>query len=139
MSGRETEGRFYPELTPAERQFIEKEAKRHNVTPNQMLEAMMLSFFKEHDQKTYEEAKEHADPKALKLIEKAKEAQHAKELETTKKIAKFMKIEDGEWWIEKLHGFYAILKNGKVTVPQELREKLELEEDQFVKVTVDTA
>lgn len=66
--GETREGRYYPKLSKAERAFIVKEAKRHNVTPNIMLEAMMLSFFKTHDKKGYENMKQVVDPKALALV-----------------------------------------------------------------------
>ena len=69
MSKRES-GRFYPDLTLGERKFLEKEAEKHGVTPNIVLEAAVLHFFKKFDEKLYDEAKEHANPKALELVEK---------------------------------------------------------------------
>lgn len=59
--------------------------------------------------------------------------------EEEKEIIELCKIEPGEWWYEKIYGFYALLKRGKVTVPKELIETLELEEDRFVRLTIHKA
>ena len=128
-------GRYYPKLGKAEREFIRKEAKRHHTTPNAMLEAMMLSFFKEKDQTIYEEAIEHASPEAMRLIRNAE----AKELAEAKEIAKSVKIDEGDWWTHTDYSFYAIIKDGKITVPKDLMEAMNLKEDEMVSLVIEKA
>lgn len=55
---------------------------------------------------------------------------------TEEEKAEFCKVYEGEWWIEDVHGFYARLKDGKVTVPKEVIKKLKLREDQFLRLHI---
>lgn len=132
-------GRTKVQLEPQEMKLIENLAEKDGVTPDIEFEAAVLAYLKTHDSKLYEEAEEHATPEALELLRRFEDRKGTKDLAEARKIIELCKIEDGEWWIEKVHGFYAVLKGGKVTVPKEIIEKLKLEEDRFVKLTIDTA
>ena len=139
--GKTREGRFHPKLTPGERKFIEKEAKRHNVTPNQMLEAMILTFFKEVDQKIYEKAKKTAAPEALELLQKVEEAKQLKDIAETKEIIKrsIKSFEDGEWWTETEYHFFVYAKGDKVTIPKAIMGALKIEDEQLLSFRIRTA
>ena len=139
--GEVREGRYYPKLSKAEHKFILKEAKRHKVTPNQMLEAMMLNFFKNHDQKTYEAAKKTADPEALKLLRTVEERKAAKDRAETKEIIKrsLKSFEDGEWWTETDYHFFVYAKGDQVTIPKELMDALKIKDEQLLSFRIRVA
>ena len=134
MGERETEGRFHPKLSKGERRFIEKEAKRRKVTPNTMLEAIMLAFFKEHDRKIYDEATTSAAPEALELLGKVEEAKQLKEVAETKEIIKrsIKSFEDGEWWTETEYHFFVYAKGDQVTIPKGIMDALKIEDEQLL-------
>lgn len=58
---------------------------------------------------------------------------------TPEQLKKWINVEPGSWFIRTEVCFYAVLTDGKVTVPKEVIEHVKLKDDQMVHVTIDHA
>ena len=58
---------------------------------------------------------------------------------TEEEIRELIKVEDGDWWTHTQYSFYAEIKDGKVTVPKEIMDQLEVKDGDLVSLIIEIA
>lgn len=134
------------QLSDEEYANLERLAKKHNITVDEAMWVACLVFFNATSPKIFEDAKKIAAPHVLKVAEeqieafaKAKIGKPKPITDEERKMFKLCHVDPGSWFTITEVGFYAVLKDGKVTVPKEVIEHLKLEEDQLAVLKIDTA